>query len=1739
MEYSKGKILEGKILHVDAERKFMLVKFPSKETGILHKSKMSPQPEGDLTNFYHRNQSILVSIDGITAKGYTLGRKDIENRYENQLRHEAKELEKQKRAAKKERMQKKMESSASQFKRGGVYEAEVIKLSNQGAKINIAGIDGYIKKEDLNWNENESVKESLFEGEIIHAVFLEYTDGKLLFGLKYLEEKPYDDNLYSLSTEELLKRLGHNNNVFIAEAKNIKGLCLTNLYSEEGNLLIDPVKGNNIVVRFIQPTIEEGKFYKVSVELQEEEKRRKSNDLFSFFVSNVEEVENPYKSDVRKAFSWHDSPASNSSLANIIDTIGLEMYSSAERMFFELIQNADDSASQAGVIINIDQKDNYLIFTHNGLHFSYKDFESLVSAAKSTKSSKEKTGYKGIGFKSVFTNSQQVFVDSGGYHFKFDKYELLYEDFDKFYSIVRNISGEQEMSKFVEKYATQREAFRGVKDIPWQLLPIWCDVIPETLKNSAFAKNQKVSFALNIKNQKIEDYVKAIEFLFNNPKFILFLRHTNRLDLKFANKTITKDVKNDIVTIKNSFANKRIEELIKRDYEDIPISNEAFENKYVDIQIKEITNRQGEKENKFYDNNNQELEDIPDRIASSKTTTISFVANYDEGIITENKGNSLYAYLPMNEHRFRFPFYINADFVLAANRETLLDSPWNYYLLANIGQLLVAWVTELANNGERNCLKLLPLQYFDDSTLDVEKLAQSFNSAYRTALETEAFILNHKGKLAKQEDIIIDGTGLSEIVGADLFCQLLETERCLPSEKIDSKILEEDIFEHIKTMKFNDVISAITNNSDFNDWFVSASDEQKKALYKWIDDNDMTSRKDDLRSFVSKLPLFKFGESFKSCEEINYSECIITTEHTEPIKTILFKLSFVCSDNLFHKNHPLYRFVDLQEEIDLFDAIKESDFYDLTIDERKTLFFALEDFDGVGDSRLKNIALFKNMKGEFKPLGEMVAYRENVPIWLFNYVLCKEDDYTELSDYLIAQEDEFDSIIQENISDINTSWADLYETYKEEWTGQFTRYIIDNYEIDDDILTIIKESDTKTKEYFLNNIINLDLSSTETYKEDSYEYRVLQLALSVFSNPSDFSSKICFDGQCIKDFSVSDDVVCDFPQNGKTKKVKLSLAKLLPQYQNKSDSIDKIKTLFVTKKNLDKFFETESKSIYDVHRELNQHLGIPESYFSEWNVDGNAQQYLFATYYRRGIKRWNNLYVPKIDLNNETDTFVYELLNFLFDNSISIEESPFTYHLEKYFIGKYFDSDYIFESEQILSSIEKWAEDDEKKRYLMNNGVQSEKNNAIQFRKLFLENKPIDFIDKLEDDDVNSGIEFVATAYGIDHPFVGDNQKNVLLSLKDKCEDLSDYWDDEKMKKKGKEWNTKEYYEWIEDHIPQIFIYPGALPCQLSYNDETLLCYDDSEHDYYYNTQEKILFVSNVRKMEDILLEVAKEGDSDFDFDDYRLLCLEGKVSISEDDCKKLNDYDKLKTDKEELEKENVDLKRKVEELERQLKKDSSKTSPSKTTIKQSTNPVSLPIDAYAHPEPIVDDSGKGVNKGGVTEDDRPTLNMEARIAAKKYLEGKDEYDCEKWDPSKGSQIVKDVKFNGKDITVVIISSNASKLHLHPYAFAELMENPCNLLLNYINGEIYSLDFNMVFNHNSSVNLIFDAEHINSHEFAFLANRYRFSKKTCFVIANYNYSASEDIKSFGISETKEDGCPRNDFSTEDIFEFDY
>ena len=182
---------------------------------------------------------------------------------------------------------------------------------------------------------------------------------------------------------------------------------------------------------------------------------------------------------------------------------------------------------------------------------------------------------------------------------------------------------------------------------------------------------------------------------------------------------------------------------------------------------------------------------------------------------------------------------------------------------------------------------------------------------------------------------------------------------------------------------------------------------------------------------------------------------------------------------------------------------------------------------------------------------------------------------------------------------------------------------------------------------------------------------------------------------------------------------------------------------------------------------------------------------------------------------------------------------------------------------------------------------------------------------------------------------------------------------------------------------------------------------------------------------------------------------------------------------------------------------------------------------------------GKYTERENTDPETRIQINREARFAAKDYLDSLEDFDCSEWDPDSSSQIVKnEIKYKGKPITIAVTSSMGRKLYLHPWVFAEIMEDPDNLLLNYgADKRIHSLRFEDVFMDNPNVNLIFDMDVINPSHIAELANKYRGSKRTCFVIENPKYSQSDAIQSFGLNEKKENGFVDVNFNDDDIFDF--
>ena len=1574
--------------------------------------------------------------------------------------------------------------------RGYVYEAEIIDIQKKYAKIRLGEYEGYIEKGSVSWNDIEEIDDILYVGQIVNVVYLADNKDKLTFGIKQLNPQPYDETLYNLDLMSLLNLANVFTTDFIGIARNYgKYTFIEELYScgeIKGKLLVDPFYGYNLRAIVVNTdNVDAGKYYKIKLtNLPPKNLRIERNQLFQFQCKIIEEVENPYNKDISEAFQRNTTnPTSNRRDAHLLKEIGKNMYSSKERMFFELIQNADDAAPEKdGVSINSFTTGDYLVFCHDGFSFDRYDFEAITSAAVGTKKANEnKTGYKGIGFKSVFTDSQQVYICTNGYHFKFDKTDQRFQTFDGFYLNNPFLNTEEAKQLFFSMYSSVRDNFDGVNDIPWQLEPIHVDEFPPELGKSFIKSNVSIALRLGEKNiQGIGGYESAIDAIVNDPKFMLFLRKTNRI--RFNTRTISREINGGIITLKNSFAQNKVEHYERFDFA-AGVSNEIFEREKLPIRIKiEERDDSGNIRKALFVDLEGEQMDIPMKIAISSSTELSFAipVNEDGSIsILENNTISMFAFLPTLVKDFVFPFYINANFILDSPRQRVLgDSPWNLYLFRVLAEKIVDWSIDLSKRHDRNALNILPYKKFDESSSDISLLASSFNEAYIYTISNKAFILNEEGEFARQEDIVIDKSGLSDKISHEAFYKILGTSKRLVSSALDSKILSKPLFSGIENIKEELILDRLKNKIDVKSLSNKLNEEDYSGLLNWL--SNIPCLSDEI---INNIPSFSDGENVLSFNELDANNFIVLTDKTTPMKQILQKIGFDVYENIC----PIAFNFSFPSEKEIFSQInrKIEDKTDmqLTAEEKLALLKLFLSFDGIAEGICSKIKLFKNVYGETKPLDEMLAYRDGAPEWLYPYMICSEENFKELQELLINSDDEFNEVVWSNINDINVSPVEIIKTYLLE--GKDIRKFIDRCSSNEDLeglLSVVVGSGKETEIYFVNKVTRIDLNDGEVYKKDSFTYRILQLVLANFDKPSEFSKKIFYNDTCITEFSVKDEVVCKYYDNGAEKQVIMSLAKLLPQYQNQSRSIEKIKSLFEVKEDLDKFFDAKVKSIFDINNELNKHLNIPLSYFSQWrNGSGNAQQYLFATYFRRNIKGRNNAFVPKIVLENESDDFVKELMDFLYENNIAIATSPFTYHIKDYFYNKSLKSNYVLSTECVLESIGNWAKSKEKKMWLVTNGILYENSKAIRFRILFCENKPIDFLSELSDTDVFAGLTFFSSAEGMNYPFVGENQIEILQNINSRTNSpIIERVDTDILCSSSQEWNTLEYIQWKVGHYPSIHLFEGKMPCYLEYNGKKLMEFDDNN--YWYDSANRNLYVNSLCNIDDLLFEIAREGKSGLDLDDYQELCRKGKISVPEESIKAKDE--------------------KIAYLEQEIER--------LNTIKQNFDTE-------------VEDHGIRYNRGNLSPEQRKQVNFEACKQAYNYLNDIDNYDCSEWDYSTEGRVVRSVLYKGRKIVVVITSSGGGYIYLNPYAFAQLMENPENLLINVCGNNVRTYSFKELFEENQDVNLIFDSKVVTPKNFAELANKFLTSERTCFVIANPDYSASDEIKGFGLNEKMESG----------------
>ena len=469
--------------------------------------------------------------------------------------------------------------------------------------------------------------------------------------------------------------------------------CFADLmFKDNGEVVIN--KNGTRTLAFFLPqesvNVEENAFYEFKAQLESNPKR--GLEIKVDLKSIIKLKTNPYLEVVQFCYSRMDGPVANKMLANMMREIGKGLYSSRQRMVFELLQNADDTPAGPSLIFNLGISGDYLTIYHNGLPFSSNDVRAITSAAQSTKrADAAKTGYKGIGFKSVFTETDEVLVRSGGFQFVFMRNHPSFQDFDEFYfnrEEYKLFDGLKERN--LKKFSQERQSFNFRNDIPWQMIPHWENKVPDMiLETGKIGIHSNVFFAINFGQEIAAEYLRAVYEFAAKPHFMLFLRNVTEFNAGPYLK-VKKSGESPVIITRTFKEETSAITYLKRRFTGSKINEEAVKGENIARVKKQEENRYGAITHFFADVDGKAVESIPPKLAEFDETILTLAVPVLDGVLQAEPAylsgaetSCIYTYLPMNESRIRLPFLINADFVPSSDREELQgDNLWNAFILA-------------------------------------------------------------------------------------------------------------------------------------------------------------------------------------------------------------------------------------------------------------------------------------------------------------------------------------------------------------------------------------------------------------------------------------------------------------------------------------------------------------------------------------------------------------------------------------------------------------------------------------------------------------------------------------------------------------------------------------------------------------------------------------------------------------------------------------------------------------------------------------------------------------------------------------------------------------------------------------------------------------------------------------------------------------------------------------------------
>jgi hypothetical protein len=414
----------------------------------------------------------------------------------------------------------------------------------------------------------------------------------------------------------------------------------------------------------------------------------------------------------------YKTPGQATNQASSLISLSSDLYTDSKRFIYELLQNADDSAETEQVVkVWIKIFGDTLVVAHTGKAFNSRDLRGLCNINDGTKKDDlSKTGYKGIGFKSVFGQADKVTIFTNNEYFIFDSSY----PFDWIWEGTKEVWEAENDRKFVN---------------PWQIIPIYTKVEEGVSKPiDLYLKTVNANVATIIQLNNKDETLLAIQELSENVNMFLFLKNISSIKFdvqKLNHVEINRSVKNRIVL--SDGQNNETKWLTSSINLDVPES--------LKIALQDERN-------------------MPEKLLEAKTIQLTLAAKMNvDGIIKLTANDKrIYSYLPTEETKYPLPVLVNTSFLTNANREHLhADSKWNQWLFKSIAIEIFKWISQLVETEfQYQAYRLIP------DKLNTDELGKQFNKGIEEAVDTVHFVKAKQGHMVKIKDSIIDFTFLSE-----------------------------------------------------------------------------------------------------------------------------------------------------------------------------------------------------------------------------------------------------------------------------------------------------------------------------------------------------------------------------------------------------------------------------------------------------------------------------------------------------------------------------------------------------------------------------------------------------------------------------------------------------------------------------------------------------------------------------------------------------------------------------------------------------------------------------------------------------------------------------------------------------------------------------------------------------------------------------------------------------------------